>query len=168
MGKTVFAVIFALLVSTSFVSAQDRVSGKSDPLYRASQALVVAGLVVDMTTTVVSMRSSTIVNYSYCVDGTQSCVQPNQTMQITTFSEKGWARIAGKNNVAGVVVLNVLADAGVLTVSHFLHEKGGTWRYAAIGLNVFAAGNRLAAGVGNAQRLRSARIVPAGAFNITW
>ncbi len=166
--RTVMVLAMTLFLS-GIASAQDG-SSKTDKWYRASQAVLISGLVLDEWSTVEAINNPTRVSYLHCEDGSQTCQFPVSVEKTVTFRETGWASWYGIQRPGSIVAASVALDAGILTVSHLLYKRGGIWQKVAIGINFAQAGSHLYAGFGNAGKMRSAKLgfVPAGAFSVSW
>ncbi|MBI2068785.1 MAG: hypothetical protein HYT67_01630 [Candidatus Yanofskybacteria bacterium] len=164
-------VLFSLVLWSGIAAAQDNPSKTEDALYRASQAALVGGLVLDLWTTVKAINGPPIhVSYLYCQDGSQTCQFPMFVETTFSFREVGPASWFGIQKPGSIVAAGAAFDAGILTASHFLYKKGGIWRKVAIGINFVLGGSHLGAGFGNIDKMKSSKLglVPAGAFSIRW
>ena len=99
---------------------------KVDFLYKASNAYRWAGMAADAVTTVQCINHPTMAEGA---DGT--------FLMSYHGSEAGWAKFAGSRNAGAAVALNVAMNAGVSFLSHRLYERGGKWRWLAIGMNLY-------------------------------
>jgi hypothetical protein len=117
-------------------------SQKIDFLYHASEAYLAAGTSFDMMTTANGL-------------GHPTTAWTNNGVFLTHYyvQEKGWARIAGRRDTAGVVLANVVLNAGIDLLDRKLYRRGGKWRTVAVGLNVLKGTGNFAAGINNMRTL---------------
>lgn len=135
--------------------------GKTHAIFAASRFYLLGGSALDGVSTSLVMGHPKM---AYRADGS-----PLASYQGI---ETGWARSFGSKNTFAAVGANVALDAGVGFAASKLYQKGGRWRYLAIGLNVLKGTDGLIAGIRNFRFAssvdRRVRLVTGYAGPVTW
>ena len=140
---------------------QDR-GGVEKKIYRASQDMVVAGLVADVATIVYNIGHPLRATY-------ENCPGCGLTYVSVDFKEAGQSRIFGTNNIGAFVASNAAFDIGFMVLTRTLHKKGGFWAKIADSMNFVQGGQRIKMAADNMSKRRASQrdLVPAGATNVT-
>lgn len=112
---------------------------KLDLLYHASEAYLAVGTGLDMMTTVHNL-------------GHPTTAYSNSGAFLTHYYavETGWsAPIVGSRDTTGVVVANVLVNAGIDLLDRRLYQRGGKWKFVAVSLNVLKGTGNIVCGIRN-------------------
>lgn len=116
----------------------ERRSDRMDLLYRVSEGYLAEGTWFDGWTTSRALGHPTM---AYRSNGV--------FLMRYVVTEGGWARCFGKRDAYTAVTANVLLNAATEELSRRLYRRGGRWRLAALGVNLYKATSSTLAGVHN-------------------